>query len=347
MKPGWNTNPRVSPRFQPRFGQSCSFSPSPTKPEGRNEVCFRSLLPLTGQKIVAVLATVLMVFNSPALAEPAQSRHHKGSAEHRQYPPYPDVWGRLLSSKGTDNTAPVRRTWRLDNGDIQFSIATHLTKRWKPDGSIDVIAKYATLNFFGGQQTPISGATLESRLADLSWRKRALHFTRDQIQLPNGITIRHTTDPQASTNCFQPFRNRYQSILPNGVVQREIYFIFIHFRPTVGRLSPNCFRSARKRTVINYAGEVTIWMEPLLDGTFLAWPSNSSYIIRFGDKFRTPFNGITNLHIVDAEGLNKALRAAPDNLPQSRQDAVLQYMKQRSGAPRDDASQTDWPKRSR
>lgn len=290
--------------------------------------------------VLALLAAALLV---PAAAL-------NGAEIKRIYPPYPDVWGRML---------PFPNDGRYDDRDSSDRRASFFMSAYEgPKGRVvyrilsgsdsdPQVHGHHIFDFFTGKFRTLMETTDFKATQKFQWPHSGSEIDYHKIktlvektwgivgwEMPSGnrllyVTIsRFTCRHEWNFRLFEIRRSDYKG--PQDILAEKI-LIALFPKPALRRVPLRC-RTGRKEDAFYSAKwrQLSGVFAPLKDGTFLFSHHNSPIIIRFRRDFTSPYiEANPDLFLIDRAAYLKALgRAAkrPGPLSQNVDDAVYDYL---------------------
>ncbi len=273
-------------------------------------------------KLGAAFAVLLL---AAAIAGPGAAFAAEDAAKVvRKYPPYPDVWGRLLPFPNDGSYYISAKAYERDDGHI-------LIKTYSGSKLGDQKHIFHVLDFFTGRfKEDKSGIDF---LRHPKYR-RLLEF---DLTLPDGSRIEHKNE--SFSNCRETWDVHIVKRARDGQITADKMLLALYDRPVRTGIMRHCALSEGADHYIAKWRQLEPAFALLRDGTVLAYDIGSVFSIRLDGDLRSPFlTHNPKLFLVDREEVLTIVKQAlrrPGPPLQNVDDAVYDYLmklkKQRKG----------------
>ncbi len=245
-------------------------------------------------------------------------------AGEKKYPPYPDIWGRVLPVP--EHLASTNSTRFFDNPDGDRLILFVYDEAPSSRGGDHF--EWRTLTFFGGELKKID-AVESDRITrtywDTGWGYK--HSKVDKITFANGDVLSRGNRDFGGKRCWSNYSNTLVKKDSTGrVVFNKMLFSYSD-KPTRVEIWESCDIAGDKDHYLASINAVYPHLVPLEDETFLAVASE--LIIRFKPDLTSPFVDNRRLFLVDTAVIDRLVEEAyarPGQAIQNANDAIRDYL---------------------
>ena len=228
---------------------------------------------------------------------------HTQTKAKKQYPPYPEVWGRQLPYIGSELI--VARVYPEENGDICIMYV-----REDRTSKVNILKErgfqYAYIRFFSGERPPLPCYKAEKNM-EYKRNKWMSSKASEIIKFDNGKKMQARVQwNELNRYCFNPFGTYFEVKDKTGKVIMKKSVLFILYKPYLQSLGATCEGEEADATVrIKSVGS---YMLLLKDQTFILYSPIMNRVIRFDSNFNTkyPINR-DRVYIIDTKKLNRIM----------------------------------------
>lgn len=247
------------------------------------------------------------------------------AAADKKYPPYPEVWGRVLAVPEAFASTTYVGIYANPDGDRLFVFAYHEPVASGERGE----SKWHSLAFMGGELKRISGE--EANRLFHAKRETGLyaHVGDNKLTLRNGYVVQRGTREFGGKRCWSNYAHTIEirDEEDNLLVSKMLF----RWYPSPQRLEvwEYCAHADGVDHFTAYAHDELPIFVPLEDGTFLAHTSHDKFVVRFKPDLTSPFIDNKRLFLVDTVEIDRVVEEAvrrPGPAIQNANDAIRDYL---------------------
>ncbi len=262
--------------------------------------------------IALLLGIFFFVFTFAPLAAAKEAKQ-----EAKQYPPYPQVWGRELPAAENDDSVSLGG-YPGKNGEVLI----RFVRDREPEGSEDTKFEWFLLEFFEGSLKPIPNEEVNDTFRLMK------RISNDRLAFADGGTVEQEELRFMGTKCGTNFNSRIVRKDKEGNVLQDRMLFTLYEKPMQMQVNPYCeISDGRDYIKIQFTGGFGRFVT-LADATFLAY--GERFVLRFDREMHSPFvAAYPKLFLVDTSVIEAIVEEAderPGSALQNRNDAILEYL---------------------